>query len=531
MYLLKRFRAVLIIISIISCFFACSENQDAKLQAVEDLLDNRNTDSASLVLNQIGYYNLKGDAEKNKYALLRIRLDHQEGEVLESDSIIRQCLKYYASQNDHKNSAECYYYEGQYHYDLGHTKQAFWNMYYADKEAKSTDDISLKHKIKECLLDWSNSAEEYKQALVYGKENYNLSLLSGKKDWIVYSYALMATTYYGLGENYRADELLNKSLMYISSVPRKEQSHFYVSLGSSLIYKSPEKAEAYFNKALAAYPQPSVYSGFCILEFQRGNIEKAEEYFKKALQSKDMSTIEFTYNNMQSLYAASGDYKKAYTTLMDLTILQAKKFKEEKDNNLLIIQKNFENQMKNQEIREMVTKGIIIVILAILAAVSIYFWLHLKNEKWKKDSLQTQLVLNVYKERLEKIKKLKFLDKNDSDSEQEEAKIMKKISEFQDLQSKILYKGKALYQDILDGKNTLTWNKKDFEHFLEYYKLIDLPFITNLQTNYDHLSPRYQFFLVLKKMGKTDEEIQKILAISSTTVRTTKSRIKSSKLD
>ena len=108
---------------------------------------------------------------------------------------------------------------------------------------------------------------------------------------------------------------------------------------------------------------------------------------------------------------------------------------------------------------------------------------------------------------------------------------MKKISEFQDLQSKILYKGKALYQDILDGKNTLTWNKKDFEHFLEYYKLIDLPFITNLQTNYDHLSPRYQFFLVLKKMGKTDEEIQKILAISSTTVRTTKSRIKSSKLD
>lgn len=530
MYFLKRFQAALIIISIISCFFACSGNQDAKLQAVENLLDNRNTDSASLVLNQIDNYNLKGDAEKYKYALLRIRLNNQEGVVLESDSIIRQCLKYYASQNDHKNSAECYYYEGQYHYDMGHTKQAFWNMYYADREAKSTDDITLKHKIKECLLDWSNSDEEYKQAIVYGKENYNLSLLSGKKEWIAYSYALMATTYYGLGKNDRADELLNKSLMYISSIPRKEQSNFYVSLGSSLIYKSPKKAEVYFNKALAVYPQPSVYSGFCILEFQRGNVEKAEEYFKKALQAKDMSTIEFTYQNMQSLYAASGDYKKAYTTLVNLTRLQEKQFKEKKDNNLLIIQKNFENQMKNQEIREMATKGIFIVILAILAVVSIYFWLHFKNEKWMKDSLQTQLVLNVYKERLEKIKKLKSLDKNDSDSEQE-AKIKKKISEFQDLQSKILYKGKALYQDILDGKNTHTWNKKDFEHFLEYYKLIDLPFITHLQTDYDHLSPRYQFFLVLKEMGKTDEEIQGILAVSSTTVRTTKSRIKSSKLD
>ncbi len=65
-----------------------------KLQAVENLLDNNNTDSASLVLNEINYSDLDGAGEKNKFALLRIRLNSQKGGVLESDSIIRQCLKY-----------------------------------------------------------------------------------------------------------------------------------------------------------------------------------------------------------------------------------------------------------------------------------------------------------------------------------------------------------------------------------------------------------------------------------------------------
>lgn len=501
-----------------------------KLQAVENLLDNNNTDSASLVLNEINYSDLDGAGEKNKFALLRIRLNSQKGGALESDSIIRQCLKYYLSQHDHKNTAECYYYEALYHYDVGKTKQGFLNMYHADREAKATDDITLKHKIKECLLDWNNSAEEYKLALAYGKENYYLSSISGNNEWIAYAYALMATTYYGLGKSDKADELLNKSLKFINSIPRREQSQFYVSLGSVLIYKVPKKAEEYFRKALIAYPQPSVYSGLCVLEFQKGDVKKAEEYFKKALQSKDLSTLEFTYQNMQGLYAASGDYKKAYTTLMDFAKLQAKKFRKEKDNNILYIQRNFDNQMKKQEIREKSVSALFFVILAVLVVISIYFWMHFKHEKWKNDSLQTQQVLNVYKERMEKIKKLKSMNKVDGDLDQEEWKIQKKISTFQDFQSKILYKGKSLYQDILDGKNTLTWNKKDFEHFLEYYKLIDQPFITHLQTDYDHLSPRYQFFLVLKEMGKADEEIQEIMVISSTTVRTTKSKIRSRRL-
>ena len=453
-----------------------------------------------------------------------------EGNDPESDSIIRQCLNYYQSVKDKKNLAECYYYEALYFYYQGNEKKAFWNMYQADRTAASTDDISLKHKIKECLLDWNNSAEEYTLALKYGKENFYLSSLSGNKNWMAYAYALMAVTYNGLGNVRKSEEYLNKSITYISSVPRKEQAQFYVSLGSTLIDSDPMKAELYFKKALKACPLPSVYSGLGVWEFQKGNVEAAEKYFQKALRTKDVSTKEFTLQNMQSLYALKGDYKKAYNILQELNKLQTQKFKEQKNNNILFIQRDFENQIRKQEIYEMVGVGLFVVILAVLIVVAVYFWLHFKNEKWKKTSLQTQLVLNVYKDKLEKIRKLKETD-NKASVEHEKAQIQKKIETYQDLQTKILYRGKTLYQDVLDGKNTLTWNKKDFENFLEYYKLVDLPFATHLQTDYDHLSPRYQFFLVLKNMGKTEEEIQNVMVISSTTIRTIKSRVKSSKLD
>jgi len=166
------------------------------------------------------------------------------------------------------------------------------------------------------------------------------------------------------------------------------------------------------------------------------------------------------------------------------------------------------------------------VIIVILLVIAIYIYLHFKNEHWKKKFLENLILLNVYKDKLNNLKK-----DNSSENPAQEEKIQEKIDIIQKRQSKIVHNGQILYQNILDGKNTLTWSKRDYENFLEYYKVVDLPFVTQLQAEYDHLSPRYQLFLVLKNMGKTEEEIQDIMVISSGTIRTIKSRIKASKLE
>ncbi len=57
----------------------------------------------------------------------------------------------------------------------------------------------------------------------------------------------------------------------------------------------------------------------------------------------------------------------------------------------------------------------------------------------------------------------------------------------------------------------------------------DLPFVNDMETEYDRLSPKYTFFAVLEHEGKTDEDIQRIMGISEGTLRSTRSRINSKK--
>ena len=57
-----------------------------------------------------------------------------------------------------------------------------------------------------------------------------------------------------------------------------------------------------------------------------------------------------------------------------------------------------------------------------------------------------------------------------------------------------------------------------------------LPFVNEMETEYNHLSPKYIFFAVLEHEGHDEEGIQHIMGISESTLRSTRSRISSKRL-
>ena len=77
----------------------------------------------------------------------------------------------------------------------------------------------------------------------------------------------------------------------------------------------------------------------------------------------------------------------------------------------------------------------------------------------------------------------------------------------------------------------MRWSKDDFINYIEYYKLKDLPFVNEMETCYNRLSPKYIFFAVLEHEGHDEEGIQHIMGISENTLRSTRSRINSKKLN
>ena len=135
--------------------------------------------------------------------------------------------------------------------------------------------------------------------------------------------------------------------------------------------------------------------------------------------------------------------------------------------------------------------------------------------------MQKHLLLNEYSGKLDEMKQ------SQSITHKELTALRQKVNNLKDKEVRTLSNGKQLYESIMQNRNTVHWSSQDFLDFLEYCKFIDAAFITQLDEIYCHLSPRqYLFLIATKRMNKNETEIGSILAISPSSVRSIKSRIK-----
>jgi DNA-directed RNA polymerase specialized sigma24 family protein len=105
--------------------------------------------------------------------------------------------------------------------------------------------------------------------------------------------------------------------------------------------------------------------------------------------------------------------------------------------------------------------------------------------------------------------------------------LQRRIDKLQADHTGMLARGKQRYEAICQGGTTVQWTRDDFVNYMEYYKMLDLAFVNELRSGYDRLSPKYMFFAAMEHQGKTDEDIMRIMGVSESTLRSTRSRIRS----
>jgi cell division protein FtsB len=120
---------------------------------------------------------------------------------------------------------------------------------------------------------------------------------------------------------------------------------------------------------------------------------------------------------------------------------------------------------------------------------------------------------------------LKVLEQEGKTDTKEVENLKQKISELQTKQGALLQNGRERYEEMMAGGTTIRWSRNDFMDAVEYYRTVDADFINHMEQDYKHLSSKYIFFSLLEHLGKTDEELQHIMAISQNTIRSYRSRI------
>ena len=109
--------------------------------------------------------------------------------------------------------------------------------------------------------------------------------------------------------------------------------------------------------------------------------------------------------------------------------------------------------------------------------------------------------------------------------EKEIEELYRKRKNFLEKHRENLSEGHKLYIDVMEGKTIALWRKKEFENFIEYYRLINMSYVDALEVEYDSLSPKNQFFLIMEHIGKSDKEIMRIMGLADGSIRSIRSRI------
>jgi tetratricopeptide (TPR) repeat protein len=334
----------------------------------------------------------------------------------------------------------------------------------------------------------------------------------------------MAGSYHSLGYMDSLAICIQECLPLTDYIRETDKAYLYTRIGEFYAESEPEMAKKYLLKAIDIYPQLWTYLALSNIYLKENNQEKAQEIWTKALQTKGTTKAKIDILiAMRQQSMEQKDFMQANALADSILKTQERFYEGQREDQIAEIQAKYDKETAVRDLREKyMTWGLGLLALTTII-VTFLGYKSRQGMKAKKELAESKIQLDAY------TKKASELESSGKASATEINKLHEKINELTHRHSGILAKGKELYDAIETGETTVHWSKDDFINYLEYYKMKDLPFVNEMETEYNHLSPKYIFFAILEHEGKSDEDILRIMGISESTLRSTRSRINSKK--
>jgi len=497
-----------------------------QLTQIDSLLVNDQVDSAITCLKNIPLENLETNADSAYYYILmaesRYRLEGPDS----TDNSTNYSISYYKGTSDHGKLARAYYYRGVNAYNSSDPKIGILLIKQAEEQAEKTDNLLLKHKIYESLSYYNGKEFEEELSLFYSKKALQIAKQIEDKNRQAIALLYMASSYSSFGNKDSLALCVNECLPLADYLTEKQKAYLYTRMGELYEKSDPEIAKKYLVKALEIIPLSHTYLTLSNLYISEDSLINAHYIWEKALRMSGKSKVKTDILKAMRLQSINQENYQQANALADSIILRLQNYYETKEQEKIAeIQARFDKEAAERDIKEQVMGWGLALLVVVVVIISWLSYRNYKGMKAKKELAETKVQLEAYTRKAEE------LEKSDRTNIKEIGELHKKINELTHRHSGILAKGKELFEAIEAGSTTVRWSKDDFINYLEYYKLKDLPFVNEMETEYNHLSPKYIFFAALEHDGKTDEDIQRIMGISESTLRSTRSRINSKKLN
>ena len=500
--------------------FSCHNNMGREtLEKVDSLLKKEQNDSALSMLSQMNMSELDEDQYMFRNLLLSIA-QFKCYVPIPNDSIIKECVHYYTKTKEKDKLAVSYLYHGAIMTTLDKMEEAINSLKQAETIATELNNADLSIKTNVYLSYVNGRTGNQRKSLEYILKALHIAKSINNKRWIGYCFDHIGSVYSSMNIPDSSNYYIEKSIPYTKYLPRIEQPYL-INNQAAVFWKKGNlhRAEDYLKMSLSIYPMEQTYGLLAKLFTEQNKLKEADSLWKQVLHTKDIQTkVNTLYPYSEWLYK-QGRLKEAWETAMKVPALKDSLAQQQQAEAIMGRQTAYDRQVARMLYQQRIERLTYSVAFMLLFVIIVWMIFYIKSQRTKKQMAENQLLLSNYIQAHEELRK------KGKEQSKEVNELNKKIEALRKQQTTILAKGKVRYEEIVNGGNTATWHKADFNDFMEYYRTVNFPFVIHLEQDFKSLPPSNKTILSLYEMGYDDTAVAYIMSMTEGALRTAKSRI------
>lgn len=481
-----------------------------RLERIDSLICAQMADSAYAELKTTDASALS-DADRAYYGLLATKAAYIAYKPLKSDSAISRSLEYYKTTADNGKLGEAYYYKGMTEQLLGHTDSAIINLKEAESIAATIDDIGLRHKVYNGLASLNYATANYALAMEYARKELAAAESTRDTAWLANACNHMACAHYKMGNKDSARHYIKRLIPYTDNATEDTRAYYLSNIGQYYLHaKDTPQAKRYLAMSYNTKPIAETVNMLSRIYYSEHDSATAFSLLRSAAATTDPDSRIKIYETLAYLYYSSKDYKATGAATLAARRLRDSLMQARRPyamHELQMVYDSRKNTENRQRARSLIAAAAAMATIAAAAGICLY------RRRRSCEKKNTQIMISEYERRISRL-------------ETTEDGLNRKLAEMRHDSPESLSDGYALYKEIASGGTTVQWNKRCFENFVRYYKVVSPAFVQEMEDRYNGLSAVNKSLLIMQHMGFTNGQIRQALGMSAGALRAARFRIK-----